>query len=189
MQLIYNGNVIEFEVKKSKRKKVSIYVYPDGAILVRAPLFVTRKELLKLVEKKAEWMLVKQKEAIEKTKQRPLRVYSEEEKACYKKQLKEIIQKRVEFYSVYIPEAEKINRIVIKEQKKRWGSCSSKGNLNFNWKLIFAPPEIIDYVVVHEMCHLKHMNHSKDFWWEVEQILPDYKERRKWLMEHGGSLG
>ncbi len=188
MELLYKGKIIEFEVKKSKRKNVSIYVYPDGNILVRAPLFVTKKELLKLVEKKAEWMLVKQQEAIEKAKQRPVRIYTEEEKAVYKKQLKEIIQNRVELYAAYIPEAARINRIVIKEQKKRWGSCSSKGNLNFNWKLIFAPPEIIDYVVVHEMCHLKYMNHSRLFWGEVEKVLPDYKERRKWLMEQGGGL-
>ena len=189
MELIYEGKMIEFEVKKSKRKNISIYVYPDGRILVRTPLAITKKELKKLLEKKAAWMFEKQQEALEKAKQNPARMYTEEEKKAYKKQIKELIIKRVAFYSDYIPESSKINRIVIKEQKKRWGSCSVKGNLNFNWKLVFAPPEITDYVVVHEMCHLKHMNHSKEFWREVERILPDYKERRKWLMEYGGSLG
>lgn len=79
-------------------------------------------------------------------------------------------------------------RVSIKEQKSRWGSCSSKGNLNFNWKLVLAPPEILDYVVVHELCHLKEMNHSPAFWELVEQIVPDYKEKRKWLKDNGSML-
>ena len=79
-------------------------------------------------------------------------------------------------------------RITIKMQKSRWGSCSSKGNLNFNCLLMNAPDEIIDYVVVHELCHRKEMNHSPRFWAHVEEVLPDYKERRKWLKDHGNEL-
>ena len=78
-----------------------------------------------------------------------------------------------------------INRIAIREQKTRWGSCSSLGNLNFNWKLIMMPEPIIDYVVVHELAHRKQMNHSKEFWAEVGKVLPDYKERRAWLKKYG----
>lgn len=78
----------------------------------------------------------------------------------------------------------KVNRIAIKEQKTRWGSCSSKGNLNFNWKLILMPQRIQDYVVVHELAHRKEMNHSSAFWKVVEAVLPDYQERRKWLRTH-----
>ncbi|MBO5372257.1 MAG: M48 family metallopeptidase [Lachnospiraceae bacterium] len=77
-----------------------------------------------------------------------------------------------------------VNRIAIKEQKTRWGSCSSKGNLNFNWKLVLMPERIQDYVVVHELAHRKEMNHSPAFWAIVEEIQPDYKERRAWLREH-----
>lgn len=73
----------------------------------------------------------------------------------------------------------------MREQKTRWGSCSAAGNLNFNWKLILMPPEILDYVVVHELAHRKELNHSKAFWSVVEQILPDYKERRRWLKTEG----
>lgn len=72
-------------------------------------------------------------------------------------------------------------RIAIREQKTRWGSCSSKGNLNFNWKLIFKPPAAIEYVVVHELCHMIHLNHSPAFWNLVERYLPDYKQRRALL--------
>lgn len=81
-----------------------------------------------------------------------------------------------------------VGRISIKEQKTRWGSCSSKGNLNFNWKLILMPERIMDYVVVHELAHRKQMNHSAAFWKEVEAILPDYSERRQWLREHEGEF-
>lgn len=78
--------------------------------------------------------------------------------------------------------------ITVRDQRSRWGSCSSRGTLSFNYRLIFAPPQILDYVVVHELCHLTHMNHSKDFWNMVAGILPEYKECRRWLKEHGSEL-
>lgn len=78
--------------------------------------------------------------------------------------------------------------ITIRDQKSRWGSCSSRGTLSFNYRLIFAPPTVLDYVVVHELCHLTHMNHSKDFWNMVASVMPDYKIHKKWLREHGQEL-
>ncbi|NLB89364.1 MAG: M48 family metallopeptidase [Syntrophomonadaceae bacterium] len=104
----------------------------------------------------------------------------------YRERAREVINERVKYYQFVI--GAKPAKVTIKEQKKRWGSCSSKVNLNFNWKLIMAPPAIIDYVVVHEMAHLIHLNHSKQFWDLVESILPDYKERRKWLNNNGYKL-
>lgn len=77
-----------------------------------------------------------------------------------------------------------VGKIAIKEQKTRWASCSSKGNLNFNWKLVLMPEKIQNYVVVHELAHRKQMNHSGAFWAEVETVLPEYQEYRKWLREH-----
>ena len=79
-------------------------------------------------------------------------------------------------------------RIAIKAAKTRWGSCSAQGNLNFHWKLILMPPAILDYVVVHELAHRIEMNHSPRFWTQVERILPDYRERRRWLKENGGLI-
>ncbi|MCM1135266.1 MAG: M48 family metallopeptidase [Clostridium sp.] len=78
--------------------------------------------------------------------------------------------------------------IRIKDQKSRWGSCSSKGNLNFNWRLIMAPEPVCDYVIIHELCHLVHMNHSAEFWALVGSICPEHKQYRKWLREKGGKL-
>ena len=78
--------------------------------------------------------------------------------------------------------------ITIRDQKTRWGSCSSRGTLSFNYRLIFAPPKVLDYVVVHELCHLTHMNHSKDFWNMVASVMPDYKVCKNWLKEHGHEL-
>ena len=103
----------------------------------------------------------------------------------YVKQAKAVIPKRVRFWAEQMGES--YGNITVKNQKKRWGSCSSARNLNFNRRLIIAPEVVVDYVVVHELCHLRHMNHSKEFWNEVEKILPDYKIHKKWL-ENNGTL-
>lgn len=79
-------------------------------------------------------------------------------------------------------------RITIRHQRTRWGSCSTKGNLNFNCLLMLTPPEVIDYVIVHELCHRREMNHSARFWALVASILPDYTEQKRWLREHGGVI-
>ncbi len=96
-----------------------------------------------------------------------------------KERARKQIVDRVEYYRQFIQEP--VGKIRIKDQKTRWGSCSSKGNLNFNWRLSLMAPEILDYVVVHELCHLKYMNHSSEFWAHVGKILPNYKELRKRL--------
>lgn len=96
------------------------------------------------------------------------------------------ISSRLSYYKSVIGVAYKDVRI--KEQKTRWGSCSSKGNLNFNYRLIMAPLWILDYVVIHELCHLKHMNHSRDFWELVEVNFSKYKEAKQWLKDNGAKL-
>ena len=97
-----------------------------------------------------------------------------------------IIPARVEYFAKVIGGT--YGKITIRNQKTRWGSCSSKGNLNFNCLLMLPSPELLDYVVVHELCHRKQMNHSKAFWLEVEKVLPDDKEARKWLKEDGSQM-
>ena len=104
----------------------------------------------------------------------------------YKNEAKMTIADRVEHYSRYFNL--KPNNIKIKAQKTRWGSCTYKNDLAFNYKLIMMPPQVLDYVVIHEMCHMEHKDHSKNFWSRVSSIMPDYKDKRKWLKEHGMKL-
>lgn len=100
---------------------------------------------------------------------------------------RDIIIKKIEKYSICI--GVNPTKITIREQKTRWGSCSSKGSINLNWKLVMAPIEVIDYIIVHELCHMIEMNHSKKYWNIVSSIMPDYDEYRKWLKENGHKLG
>ena len=101
----------------------------------------------------------------------------------YRNAAREVFTNRVEYYHRFT--GGHYTSITIRDQKTRWGSCSAKGNLNFNWKLVLMPPEILDYVVVHELAHRLQMNHSAAFWAEVGKILPDYRERRQWLKVNG----
>ena len=104
----------------------------------------------------------------------------------YRNAAKDYFVKRVAFYhqvtgGVY-------QTITVRDQKSRWGSCSSRGTLSFNYRLMFAPPRVLDYVVVHELCHLTHMDHSANFWGMVERVMPDYRVYKQWLKEHGHEL-
>ena len=104
----------------------------------------------------------------------------------YREAAREYFPKRVAYYQARMGGT--YERIVIREQKTRWGSCSSRGTLSFNWRLMLAPPAVLDYVVVHELAHLQQMNHSKRFWDVVAQVMPDYKVYRNWLKENGMRL-
>lgn len=114
----------------------------------------------------------------------------------YLAQAREIFSERTaHYYPLAAQAAEKagenmssMNRITVRNQKTRWGSCSSKGNLNLNWRLLMAPKEVLDYVVVHELCHLVYMNHSRQFWNLVETVLPEAMEYRSWLKQNGSLL-
>lgn len=104
----------------------------------------------------------------------------------YRKIAKDNFEKRIYVFAQLM--GLKFSKVKLSSATKRWGSCSSLGNINLNWRLIMAPQEIIDYVIVHELSHLKEMNHSQKFWNEVGKVLPDYKERRNWLKNYGYRL-
>ncbi|WP_245592121.1 M48 family metallopeptidase [Clostridiisalibacter paucivorans] len=101
----------------------------------------------------------------------------------YREKTLEKAIERIQYYKSYFDLTPNVVRV--KEQKKRWASCSSKRNLNFNWRCSMAPSNVLDYIVVHEMCHMVHFNHSKAFWNLVGKIIPDYKERKEWLRHYG----
>lgn len=106
--------------------------------------------------------------------------------AWYKKEARKVLTERVEFFAR--KHDFKPGKLRISSARTRWGSCSTKGTLSFTWRLVMAPMDVVDYVVVHELCHLNEMNHSKAFWSRVEGILPDYKRQRKWLKNNGAKL-
>lgn len=176
---------MEFTLIRSNRKSVGIQVNTDLTVTVRAPWNVSDNEIQRIIQKKEPWIqkhltqMKERREEYEKSGRQPLTAQDIQKLA---QQALEYIPKRVEYFSKIIGVT--YGRITIRNQKTRWGSCSSKGNLNFNCLLMLTPPEVIDYVVVHELCHRKQMNHSKKFWAEVEKILPDYKESIKWLKLH-----
>lgn len=170
-------------VIRSKRKTISIQVKPDE-VIVRAPTRMKQFEIEKFVESKRSWIEKHLKSVSEKQKllenNEP---YSEEEIKEFTKRAKEIIPPKVEFYAGKIGVT--YNKITIRCQRTRWGSCSSKGNLNFNCLLVLFPDEIIDSVVVHELCHRKQMNHSAKFYAEIDKVFPDYKRCQAWLKQNG----
>ncbi len=104
----------------------------------------------------------------------------------YRNAAKDYFVKRVALYHQFTGGV--YHTITVRDQKSRWGSCSSRGTLSFNYRLIFAPPRVLDYVVVHELCHLTHMDHSANFWGMVERVMPDYRVYKQWLKEHGHEL-
>lgn len=104
----------------------------------------------------------------------------------YRERARQVLSDRVEHWVGQI--GVRVRRIVVKDQKTLWGSCSHSGNLNFNWRLLMAPEGVLEYVVIHELCHLLEMNHSKRFWKLVSQWCPDHRVHRRWLREHGPGL-
>ena len=164
-----------------------IEVTSDCQVIVRAPLRISEKEINRFIGEKADWIeksLAKMK--VRKENSSAAQALSEQDIRLLTTKAKRVLPVKVNKFANII--GVDYGRITIRMQKSRWGSCSGKGNLNFNCLLMNAPDEIIDYVVVHELCHRKEMNHSPRFWAHVEAILPDYKERRKWLKDHGNEL-
>lgn len=225
---------LEYQISYAKRKSVGIRLNEDGAIMVRAPKGIPKKQVEEILYKKISW-IVKNRDALQKSKTEQMdkeyttgsylyykgkdyvlhlvpvnrkkdetvmlkegreiyvfAVSKEKEyiksllEQWYRKEAKAEIVKKVEHYIQYY-KAEYCS-IKIKSMKTRWGSCSSKRNLNFNWKIIMAPEEVIDYLVVHELAHLIEMNHSQRFYAQIEKVLPNYKMLRQWLKTNGSSL-
>jgi len=167
-------------VIRSARKTLALELR-GGEVLVRAPRRVSEKEIQAFLDKHQGW--------IEKNRARQIpagpRLTPEELRALAERAAAHIPE-RVRYYAPRVGVT--YGRITIRSQRTRWGSCTAKGNLNFNCLLMLAPPEVLDSVVVHELCHRKEPNHSQRFYAEVLRVLPDYRERHRWLREHGEGL-
>ncbi len=172
------------EIIKSNRKTIAIEVSSKGEIKVRVPRWVSDKKALEFVEEKRDWIeeKVTKAQSLQETKEN-IKLLSQQEHRQLARQASIYFDQKVLEYAIQLNVH--FGRISIRCQKTRWGSCSAKGNLNFNYLLMLMPEQIRDYVVVHELCHLQEMNHSKEFWNLVESVMPDYKARRQYLKEHG----
>ena len=175
---------IRVSVIRSARKSLGLEVRDANTVLARIPTRVSDRELKAFVENHRSWILEKTEVMAEREEKRkstpapPPELLSKTDRM--KIQLK--IGKRVRHYCEAMGVT--VGYVTVKNQKTRWGSCSAKGNVNFNYQLAFLPDELLDYVVIHELAHRHHMNHSRAFWAEVEKYCPDYLERREQLKEY-----
>lgn len=174
---------IPYTLIRSSRKTISIVIKPSGEVEVRCPRRCSKRDAEAFVRSKEDWI----RKHLQVIAERPQQtVFSREEVKNLGDQAARVLPERVEYFAKIIGVT--YGRITIRNQRTRWGSCSAKGNLNFNCLLMLCPDAVQDYVVVHELCHRKELNHSAAFWAEVEKICPDYRLHRKWLKENGTSL-
>lgn len=192
LRIKYQSAVYEltYRIVRSERKTLSVSIQPDCTITVRAPRSVSDSQIRRFLIEKQHWLITKYLEAKQKQETIPCSDLIDTQRAAltrrYIDAAKEYFPKRVAYFHQFTGGT--YSRITIRDQKTRWGSCSSKGTLSFNWRLMLAPPAILDYVVVHELCHLRHMDHSPAFWQAVGEVFPDYASARKWLRKHGQEL-
>lgn len=172
---------MDYTLIRSRRKTLSIEITPRGELLVRAPARMPRREIQYFLESRRDWItahLAKLEPAPEPLSAAELQLLSA--------RARETIPPKAAAFAAQLGVT--FGRITVRVQKTRWGSCSVQGNLNFNCLLMLAPEPVLDYVIIHELCHRKQMNHSAQFWAEVEGILPDYREQRRWLKQQGANL-
>ena len=173
---------MEYTVIRSSRKTLVAEIR-QGKLTVRAPFWASDEDVARFVREHRRWIekhLAKAAQAADAQK------LTAEELRALAEQARMAIPKRAAYYAPLVGVT--YGRITIRSQRSRWGSCSRKGNLNFNCLLMLVPPEVLDSVVVHELCHRKEMNHSERFYAEVLRVFPDYRAQAKWLKENGESL-
>lgn len=178
-----------YRVIRSKRKTISIEVTNDLEVIVRAPRWVAMREIRYFVDEKENWIrkaIARVEKARERSLSEPDHRLTEEALRELTERAKQVIPGRVEHYAELLGVT--YGRITIRHQKTRWGSCSAKGNLNFNCLLMLAPPEVLDAIVVHELCHRIEMNHSQRFYSAVYRVYPEYDRWNRWLRDHGREL-
>ncbi len=173
----------EFTLIRANRRTISIQITPQGQVVVRCPRFMPTAQVEDFLRSKRQWIAQHLARIVAQPR---LPVLTTEEIRLLAEKAMEVIPRRVEVYAPLVGVS--YGTITIRNQRSRWGSCSGRGNLNFNCLLMLVPEEVLDYVVVHELCHRKEMNHSPKFWAEVERVMPDYGARRTWLKDNGGGI-
>ena len=183
-----NGNFAGAQINliRSRRKTLSIRITQDGNLEIRAPLRMPQREIDAFLREKEGWIAAHRAQVLREKaagQAQPLDGAAISALAeQMQKDLPALLDRHARSMGVTF------GKVTIRCQQTRWGSCSSEGNLNFNCLLMLAPPEVLDYVVVHELAHRKQMNHSALFWQEVARECPDYRTHLRWLKENGGAL-
>lgn len=188
-QLIYKD--FDIELIRSSRKSIAIEIDRDLKIKVRAPQRMNQNQIMRFVKEKEQWIRLHLAKMIQLQKMQEKEMTDAQRATLTPEDLQRLMvlaRREIPVHVKYFAEQMGVTygKITIRNQKTRWGSCSQVGNLNFNCHLMEMPTEILDYVVVHELCHRKQMNHSRLFWMEVEKVLPDYQVRQRWLKQNGG---
>lgn len=186
------GVALPCHIVFSDRKSIGIQIKADASVQVRAPFYVSKGKIESFIREKSGWIYKNYTQMSERNEATAIAL------TPLQKQQTEALKKRFQNAArVHFPkrcaELQKLTggtytKITIRNQKTRWGSCSQTGTLSFNYRLMMAPPAVIDYVIIHELCHITHMNHSKSFWNKVASVIPDYAIHKQWLKEHGHEL-
>ncbi len=175
---------MKYRIIRSQRKTLGLEV-KEQEIIVRAPMWAATSDIDRFVKSHRDW-IEKKIRKLEEQRQLAAEPLTEEEVRDLVSAAQKYIPERVAYFAPLV--GVKYGRVTIRKQHTRWGSCSAKRNLSFNCLLMLTPPEVIDSVVVHELCHLKEMNHSSRFYQEVLRVFPDYRKWDKWLKENGRAL-
>lgn len=215
MKIEFEDNIINFNVQYGKGRKISLHIDSVGHITIKAPKDTNEEIIMSAVRQHGKMIMEKLQTIAEAQEAPKSREYQEEGKFLYlgkeyflheliktgelseeelKKELKKfyfarckkIVGERINSYQTEL--RVKAKTIDIVESITKWGSCNSDKKLTFNYRLAMAPVEVIDYVIIHELCHLLHMNHDRSFWRRVGSIMPDYKEKQEYLARHGESM-
>ena len=181
------GISAEISLIRSSRRSLAAEIMPDGSVKVRAPQRMPEQQIIRfLTEKAADIEKHVQRRRLQNQQLSALPAFTQADIREMANRAAAVIPQRVAYYAQKIGVT--YGRITIRNQKTRWGSCTSEGNLNFNCLLMAAPQEVLDSVIVHELCHRLHADHSKAFYAEVYRAFPDYDRCSKWLKENGSLL-
>lgn len=179
-------DISQVQIIRSRRRTAGIQITRDGDVIFRAPLHMSKQQIMTLLEERQGWIesrLTMVRQANRAGEAAPL---SGADLQQLTRQASEKLPPLVRQYARQM--GVDSGKITVRCQQTRWGSCSAKGNLNFNCLLMLTPEEVQHYVVVHELAHRKHMNHSSSFWAEVASVLPDYPVQVRWLKQNGAAL-
>ncbi len=185
--ILLGDECIPYILKRSPwARRVRLSVYHDGSVVVTVPRGFLEALAEQFVQEKGSWIW-KKIQHFKQHKEANVLPYSKEDYTKHKNEALLLVESRIEYFNKEYGFA--YNKVSVKDQKTRWGSCSKKGNLNFSYRILFLEPEVRDLIIVHELCHLKEFNHSEKFWNLVAITVPNYKAIRKELRKNGSHVG